>query len=87
MGMLDRLKGMFGDHSDKAADMTAGAKDRAMDAGQQASEKAQEHLPGPAADAMGNMTGRTAPSTPGTDEQVQQAKSDMESEGGPEWER
>ncbi|MDH6120720.1 hypothetical protein [Kitasatospora sp. GAS204B] len=83
MGMMDKLKGMLGGHSEKATDMASGAKDRAMDAGQEASDKAQEHLPGPAADALGNITNR---GQQGVDD-GQQAASDMESEGGPEWER
>ncbi|WP_329564345.1 hypothetical protein [Kitasatospora sp. NBC_01266] len=84
MGMMDKLKGMFGDHSEKATDMASGAKDRAMDAGQQTADKAQEHMPGPAADALGNITDRGQQSA---DDPAQQAASDMESEGGPEWER
>ncbi|WP_460624913.1 hypothetical protein [Kitasatospora kifunensis] len=82
--MLDKLKEMLGGHSEKATDMADAAKQRATDAGQQAADKAQQHLPGPAADAMGNVTNRAQP---GGEDQIQQAESDMESEGGHEWEK
>ncbi|WP_157537959.1 hypothetical protein [Kitasatospora azatica] len=78
--MMDRLKSMFGDHSEKATQTADTAKERAADAGQQAAE----HMPGPAADALGNITGKAA--QPG-DADIQQAESNMESEGGHEWEK
>lgn len=84
MGMMDRIKEMLGGHSEKATDMADTAKGRATDAGQQTADQAQQHLPGPASDAMGNMTGRAKQ---GGESDIQQAESDMESEGGHEWEK
>jgi hypothetical protein len=80
MGLMDKLRGMMGDHSEKAAQMADTAKEKAADTGQQTAE----HMSGPAADALGNITNRAAE---GGEEQLQQAESDMESEGGHEWER
>ncbi|MFE0461180.1 hypothetical protein ACFW1A_18225 [Kitasatospora sp. NPDC058965] len=77
---MDKLRGMMGDHGEKAAQMADTAKEKATDAGQQAAE----HMPAPAADAMGNLTGKGAQDG---EEQLQQAETDMESEGGHEWER
>ncbi|MFE9427664.1 hypothetical protein ACFYNO_32375 [Kitasatospora sp. NPDC006697] len=86
MGMMDKLKEMFGGQSEKATQMADTAKQRAGDAGQQAAE----HMPGPAADAMRNMSGKAAQGS-GEQveqvEQVEQAKSDMTEEGGHEWEK
>ncbi|WP_145906059.1 hypothetical protein [Kitasatospora viridis] len=78
--MMDRIKEMLGGHSDKAAQVEEAARQRAADAGQQAAD----HMPGPAADAMRNMSSKAAP---GNEDQVEQAKSDMTEEGGHEWER
>ncbi|WP_146259315.1 hypothetical protein [Streptomyces tateyamensis] len=77
---MDKLRSMMGDHSEKAAQMGDGAKERATEAGQQA---ADQHLPKPVSDAMGNPTGKSA--QPGADP-LEQAESNMESEGGHEWE-
>ncbi|GAA1243927.1 hypothetical protein GCM10009665_38450 [Kitasatospora nipponensis] len=84
MGLMDRIKGMLGDHGDKATEkageMTDTARERMADTGHQAADK----MPGPAGDAMGNLAdkARPAPESP-----LEQAESDMESEGGHEWEK
>ncbi|MDH6142596.1 MULTISPECIES: hypothetical protein [Kitasatospora] len=88
MGLMDRIKEMFGgehgEHGEKAGQRPDAA--RPQEPGRDTPQY-QSGQPGDYsadADAFGNVTGKTAQVE---DEQVEQAKSDMTEEGGHEWEK
>ncbi len=82
MGFFDKFRSKTEELTEQAKSAMGGHKDKAADAMSDASQKAAEHMPGPAADAMGDATSKAQDA--GT-QSMDQAESDMMEEGGHEW--
>jgi hypothetical protein len=92
MGLMDKIKEMFGggheEHGEKAGQQPDTARQTQTEPGQDSSQfqsgQGEQYPAGADADAFGSVTGRASQPE---DTQLEQAESDMESEGGHEWEQ
>lgn len=81
MGIFDKFKEKADEAMEHGKAALGGHKHDTSDAMSQGGQKAAERMPGSSGDAMGDMAGKAKDTGP---DPLEQAESDMESEGGHE---